>query len=314
MFAVYQFYGGHRLFLFISDNYVCWLTSATLFSTLQAVFVYVRSFRRASPNQEVLLALGGNSGNPVYDFFIGRELNPRLGSLDLKVFNELRPGILGWFVLNFAFLIKQAQTLDGGITDSMILIFLLQGVYIFDTLIFETSVLTTMDVTTDGFGWMLSFGDLVWVPFTFSLQARYLSFHPTTLGPVISGIVLAVAVVGFLIFRLSNSQKNIFRTNPRDPRVKDLKYIETESGSKLLISGWWGLARHINYLGDWLFGLSWCLTTGFDTPIPYFYVMYFAVLLVHRERRDDHKCRTKYKKDWNRYCSIVRYRIIPGVY
>ena len=30
------------------------------------------------------------------------------------------------------------------------------------------------DVTTDGFGFMLAFGDLVWVPFTYSLQTRYI--------------------------------------------------------------------------------------------------------------------------------------------
>jgi hypothetical protein len=30
----------------------------------------------------------------------GRELNPRIGSLDLKEFCELRPGLIGWVVLN----------------------------------------------------------------------------------------------------------------------------------------------------------------------------------------------------------------------
>ena len=34
------------------------------------------------------------------------------------------------------------------------------------------AILTTMDITTDGFGYMLAFGDLAWVPFTYSLQAR----------------------------------------------------------------------------------------------------------------------------------------------
>lgn len=28
-------------------------------------------------------------------------------------------------------------------------------------------------------------------------------------------------------------------------------------------------------------GLSWCLVTGFDTFVTYFYAIYFAVLLVH---------------------------------
>lgn len=33
--------------------------------------------------------------HPIYDFFIGRELNPRIGSLDIKEFCELYPGLIG---------------------------------------------------------------------------------------------------------------------------------------------------------------------------------------------------------------------------
>ncbi|KAK7682434.1 hypothetical protein QCA50_014639 [Cerrena zonata] len=33
---------------------------------------------------------------PNYDLFIGRELNPSIGSFDLKSFTELRPGLMLW--------------------------------------------------------------------------------------------------------------------------------------------------------------------------------------------------------------------------
>ena len=39
-----------------------------------------------------------------------------------------------------------------------------------DALFQERAILTTMDITTDGFGFMLAFGDLAWVPFIYSLQ------------------------------------------------------------------------------------------------------------------------------------------------
>ena len=45
--------------------------------------------------------------------------------------------------------------------------------------------------------------------------------------------------------------------------------------------------------GDLIMGLTWCLPTGFGTPITYFYVIYFAVLLIHRQRRDDEACKKK---------------------
>lgn len=35
-------------------------------------------------------------GNVVYDFFKGRELNPRIRNFDLKFFCEMRPGLIGW--------------------------------------------------------------------------------------------------------------------------------------------------------------------------------------------------------------------------
>lgn len=38
---------------------------------------------------------------------------------------------------------------------------------------------------------------------------------------------------------------------------------------------------------------SWSLPTGFNTPITYFYFVYFFVLLVHRDSRDDHNCHVK---------------------
>ena len=40
--------------------------------------------------------------------------------------------------------------------------------------------------------------------------------------------------------------------------------------------------------------LAWSLPTGFQTAITYFYVAYFAVLLVHRQMRDDEACEMKY--------------------
>ncbi|KAI9027873.1 putative ERG24-C-14 sterol reductase [Hyaloraphidium curvatum] len=305
--AVVYLYGLGPL-VWIADHYVGLATASVLYSFAQAAYLYASSFGEGR-----LLAVGGNSGNVFYDYWIGRELNPRIGDFDLKVFFELRPGLIGWLVLDFACAAKQYATL-GYLTDSMWLVVLFQGYYVVDALWNEAAILTTMDVIMDGFGFMLTFGDLAWVPFTYSLQARYLMLYPKNLGYLATAAIVGVKLLGFAMFRGANNQKNAFRNDPNDPAVAHIKYIETEAGSRLMTSGWWGMARHINYLGDWLMGLAWCLPTGFDTPITYFYAIYFAVLLLHREGRDEHKCKHKYKKDWDRYCEIVPYRIIPGVY
>ena len=99
-------------------------------------------------------------GNVVYDFFIGRELNPRIGtSFDIKEFCELRPGLVGWVrpqfvcrsifnnpvtnksyciqvVICIGLAVKQWE-LHGHVTPSMILICLFQFVYVADGLWFE---------------------------------------------------------------------------------------------------------------------------------------------------------------------------------
>jgi steroid 5-alpha reductase family enzyme len=64
--------------------------------------------------------------------------------------------------------------------------------------------------------------------------------------------IVALKALGYWVFRGSNSQKNTFRQNPKHPDVRHLETIKTASGRRLLVSGWWGVARHINYFGDWL--------------------------------------------------------------
>eukprot|EP01026_Neomeris_dumetosa_P007684 TRINITY_DN12388_c0_g3_i1.p1 TRINITY_DN12388_c0_g3~~TRINITY_DN12388_c0_g3_i1.p1 ORF type:complete len:206 (+),score=-0.32 TRINITY_DN12388_c0_g3_i1:8-625(+) len=200
------------------------------------------------------------------------------------------------------------------VTNSMLMVNVFQLIYVVDALWFEPSILTTMDITTDGFGFMLAFGDLTWVPFTYSLQARYLADNPQDLSVGYSLLVVSLFILGYGTFRGANSQKDTFRRNPEHPSVKNLKTLKTERGRQLLIDGWWKIARHINYTGDWLLGLSWCLPCGFSCVIPYFYAVYFAVLLIHRDMRDGLSCQQKYGADWKKYCSIVKYRLIPYIY
>lgn len=293
---------------FVYHHYLAFATAAILFSTFISVYLYVRSFRK-----DALLALGGNSGNPIYDFFIGRELNPRTGSLDWKVFCEMRPGLIGWVIINYCMLVAQYEK-HGHVTASMILVCAFQTWYILDALWFEEAILTTMDIVHDGFGFMLAFGDLAWVPFTYTLQARYLVDYPVELNWwAIIGIVILNSL-GYAIFRGANSQKDTFRRDPNHPSVQHLKTMPTKRGTQLIISSWWGFCRHPNYVGDLLMALSWSLPCGFGHFLPYFYVTYFTGLLIHRQLRDEAHCREKYGEDWEKYCRTVQWRLLPGIY
>ena len=295
----------------VHTNFLALLTAGVAFAFALSFALFFLSHRGGD---EVVLAKGGNTGNHLYDFFIGRELNPRVGrDFDLKVFCELTPGLIGWLLLDLGFAHAQFKK-TGSVSPAMALVCAFQGVYVLDALWFEPAILTTMDVTTDGFGFMLAFGDLVWVPFTYSLQARYILERGEALPHATLAAIVAVKLIGYAVFRGSNGQKNLFRTDPEDPRVARLKYLPTRRGTRLLIDGWWGIARHVNYLGDWLMAWAWCLPCGFDHVIPYFYVAYFGVLLFHRDLRDGEQCELKYGDDWKKYCAIVKYRLIPYVY
>ncbi|KAH6562931.1 hypothetical protein BASA62_008825 [Batrachochytrium salamandrivorans] len=315
---------GLDTLIWIADHSLQLAVASILISTTMAALLYAASFRSSGGSSSatttnaysgVLLAKGGNSGYPIYDFWMGRELNPRMfwGRLDLKYLCELRPGLIGWTLLNIAFCAKQFSLL-GYVTTSMLAVVSFQAYYVIDALWNEEAILTTMDITTDGFGFMLVFGDLTWVPFVYTLQSRYLSMFPQDLSLLYLCGVVALNMLGLWVFRGSNGQKNAFRSNPNGDSVKHLEYMTTKSGSKLLVTGWWGCARKINYTGDWLMALAWCLPCGFDTPIPYFYVIYFAVLLIHRAHRDEIKCRSKYGSDWDIYRKKVPYLFLPYVW
>jgi delta14-sterol reductase len=298
----------------IYDHYLPLISVSIVFSSILSVYLYVSSFM---PKGKIL-AKGGNTGNMVYDFFIGRELNPRIGSLDLKEFCELRPGLVGWLVINLGMATKQylnrkALTGVGSISLSMLSITFFQGVYVWDALYNEKAILTTMDITTDGFGYMLAFGDLSWVPFIYSLQARYLVDFDPELTPLQIAAILVLQLFGYYIFRSANSEKDAFRRDPESPDVQHLQFLVTKRGTRLLTSGWWGMARKINYTGDWIITLSWCLLCGWKSPIPYFQAVYFMVLLIHRADRDDQMCSEKYGEDWAEYKRRVPYMFIPYV-
>lgn len=252
--------------------------------------------------------------NPIEAYFVGAALNPRTGSLDWKFFCESRPGMILWVLIDLSFAAAQLHK-HGEISNAMLLVCAFQILYVTDYFIFEEAILTTWDIRHEPFGFMLCWGSLVWVPFTFSLQGLYLVDHPLSLSTWAAVAIFALNMLGYTIFRGANLQKHRFRKQPERPIWgRRPEFIQTERGTKLLTSGWWGVARHSNYLGDLTMGLAWCLTTGFSNVLPYFYIIYFVILLVHRERRDHEHCARKYGADWKTYEGKVPWRIVPGVY
>jgi len=202
------------------------------------------------------------------------------------------------------------------VSVSMVLVCVLQTFYVLHYLWQEDFVLSTIDIRTERFGWMLVYGDLAWVPMTYSLGAFFLVDHGHHLPVWGAVLIVLFNMAGFYIFRAANMQKDRFRRDPDNVLIwgKKPEYLDTKRGTKLLISGFWGKARHINYLGDEMIALSWALPCLMGSLVPYLQPLWFAFLLITRERRDDRWCRKKYGEDWDRYRKRVPWRIIPYVY
>ena len=119
--------------------------------------------------------------------------------------------------------------------------------------------------------------------------------------------------------------------------------------TRILCSAFWGVSRHVNYLGETLQALALALpgflvTGGVSCWVPFLYPLYYMVLFTTRQIDDDkvrllktirsvlynlhyckylrsvfplfliQVCRAKYGKSWDIYVQRVPYRIIPGLW
>lgn len=287
----------------LADNYAQFFIAANILAVVLSIILFIKG--------RYLTKHNSNQKKPsiLHDFVMGSELNPFLFKLNFK-FYSYRPAMIGWLFVNLSFLVKQYTQL-GFITTRMTLYQLLTGWYVIDYFINEPKMLYTWDIIAENFGLMLVWGDYVFIVFAFSVQNFFLLSDTTPLPSFLTITTLLVFIAGFSIFRGANSQKHRFKENPNGtiwgnkPRTV---------GGKLLVSGYWGIGRHLNYTGDCLIALSFCIPCGFRSVLPYFYFVYLMLLTIHREKRDDDRCSQKYEQLWNEYCRNVPYRMIPFVY
>lgn len=92
----------------------------------------------------------------------------------------------------------------------------------------------------------------------------------------------------------------------------DLETLSTNQGKKLIVSGFWGIVRKPNYLGDILMHLA-LVPFVYNVP-PVLFLLFTVLLLIHRTVRDNAHCKQKYGGSWERYCLKVKYVILPKVY
>ncbi|PYH91174.1 7-dehydrosterol-delta 7-reductase [Aspergillus ellipticus CBS 707.79] len=264
------------------------------------------------------------TGSLIHEFLSGIELNPRLGKYwDLKLFQIGRVGMISWLLLDIAFASLQLQRF-GHVTDSMVVVNILHTLYVIDFFIYEDWYLTTIDIAHDHFGFYLAWGSAVLVPALYTTQAHYLAYQPIEITRSYATLLTMAGIASYILFRSSNNQKFRFRQTHGQcliwgsvPKTIPTTYTTVDGSihhSMLLCSGWWGLIRHPNYIGDLLFSFCACAACGFTHLLPWSYLIFMTVLLAHRALRDDRRCSEKYGPQWTQYCQTVRWRLIPFVF
>ncbi|KAJ1557711.1 C-24(28) sterol reductase, partial [Cladochytrium tenue] len=320
--AVLQFTGIFPL-SYIIDNFGGLMTVAVISGILISIAVYVGAFVTGTTHRM--------TGNHVYDFFMGAPLNPRIGILDLKMFAEIRIPWIILFYISVSAAAKFYEINDGYIPSTILFMVLGHFLYVNACHKGEELIPPTWDMYYEKWGFMIIFWNFAGVPFVYSMCSLYLIHTETGRhlhhNPFYTAFLYCLLLFAYWVWDTGNSQKNRFRmmmtgdflprkTFPQLPwgTLENPTYIRTKHGSLLLTSGWYGIVRKAHYMADFTMAMSWALMTGFGSPVPYFYPVFFAIMIIHRTIRDNEKCAKKYGDDWVTYTKKVPYIFIPYIY
>jgi 7-dehydrocholesterol reductase len=263
------------------------------------------------------------TGHFLFDFFQGVELHPTLFGVNLKQLCNCRLSMMGWSVLLCCYAGYQYES-HGFVANSMIVSAGLVVAYLFKFFVWEGGYFNSLDIMHDRFGYYICWGVLVWVPSVYTIFGQYFANHPIQLHPVWSAAIFLLGLCALWMNYAADAQRQRVRATRgqttvwgRPPRTLTARYTTTDGETRenlLLVSGYWGLARHFHYVPELTLALCWALPAGTRAFLPYFYFVFLTILLVDRANRDDQRCAKKYGATWDEYRRLVPYKILPGVY
>ncbi|GAB6020593.1 hypothetical protein CHUAL_003272 [Chamberlinius hualienensis] len=258
----------------------------------------------------------------IYSFLRGIELHPRLWDFDIKQFLT-RFGYMTWQMLLLCFLTAQYHQhgFDAGIIGHV-------AVQFYYLLLFfkrEREHLISLDMTYSRVGFNICWVYGTWVPIIHSYSAYYLVSHRTHLSIPQSLLFMIIGIIAANYkFKIDDEKYKFRETDGVNCKIwgKNANYVEVQYNSiegpkpsRLLISGYWGIARHLNYTFELVCGLTWTLFSyKVGSYLALLYPMYLFVLLIQRTYRDETKCKDKYGEFWHKYCNIVKYRMVPYLF
>ncbi len=252
------------------------------------------------------------------DLYAGRLDNPQWGGgrIDAKMYLYLAGAIL--LELNILSFTAHHVLAYGQDPNPGVFVYAaLFTFFVVDYVTFEEVHLYTYDFMAERVGFKLGWGCLVFYPFFYCIGLWAVAGKP---NPHVPSLWFVLAVVmffgGWILSRGANMQKFYFK---RDPHARAFGFLDprpiTDGERYVLAGGFWGLSRHVNYLGEILMATGLTLGLGYPTePLPWLYPLYYVALLVPRQAADDKRCAKRYGELWEEYCKRVPWRIVPYLY
>lgn len=302
----------------VYDKFGNLLSSMNVFALLFCLMLLVKGHVAPSTTDS------GSNGSMIYDFYWGMELYPRILGWDVKMFTNCRFGMMFWGIGILCFAHKNMEVNDGVLNLGMAVNVALQLIYVTKFFYWETGYLCSMDIQHDRAGYYICWGCLVWLPMIYTSHSFYLAEHAPPISLPVASLIFFLGFLSIFVNYDSDNQRYVFRQSRGNCKVfgktprKIVAQYTTSSGeartSLLLLDGYWKVSRHFHYVPEVLASLFWSLP-ALDSSLvgPYFYVIYLSILLTDRAFRDDDRCRKKYGKYWDEYCTKVPYKIVPLV-
>jgi hypothetical protein len=299
----------------VKQKYFHLMTSGILYSFAVAIFSFIMSRWGNKTNQNPK----GHTGNPMADLFNGREMNPKHFGLDFKL-QTFRMSMMSLALLNVLMVtdsVTRTVGSGGSVAPTLILASAFQLLYAMDALFFEEYYFLSHGAMNYGYGWSLIYSYMTF-PFLPTLTTLYLLNRTVVLPWYFLLPIGIMNALGYVIFRSSETQRCEFIKDPSNPSLAHLETLTTAGNKKIIVSGWWGLVRHPNYLGEILIQWSWVLpavsSLGVSHLIPYYLPVMTTLCLVMRTYQTNQKNKRKYGHAWNTYTERVRSNIIPKIY
>jgi 7-dehydrocholesterol reductase len=301
----------------IYDHFGELLATSSLLALGLCAWLYVKGLRFPSSSDS------GGTRNFLWDFYWGTELHPRLLGVELKQLFNCRFAMMGWSVILLSYAAAQVEA-HGHLSNSMLVCVSLQIIYIFKFFVWEGGYFSSLDIMHDRFGFYICWGVCAFLPIVYTVSGLYLVDHPRSLSPIVAVATFAFGLLALGINYSADEQRQRVRATHgrttiwgRAPQLIHATYVPADGQPRqnlLLVSGWWGVARHFHYLPELALALAWTSTVGFDRVLPWFYLIFLSILLIHRAVRDDERCARKYGVAWAEYRRRVPWKMLPGVF